>query len=156
MEEARGFLQGCLERLSILWYIVSIMVYSLQENALMGYAPKPLEEYDLLSVVMIRLGEVPLLDDGSVDGGELEKNVIGMLEVLLKGELSAGQRKSILVRRRCGPRSDGPTLSFRQNFSLHSKNAGNFACFYMNGRGIMTFRASFRRMQEREPKERHP
>ena len=76
----------------------TITSYSMKENHLVGHVVKNPEEYDLLSVVMIRLGDVPQRKDGSIDEEELDKNVIGMLEVLLKGDFSAEQRKDILEK----------------------------------------------------------
>ena len=76
----------------------SITAYSMKEKQLVGHVVKAPEEYDLLSVVMICLDDIPQSEDGSVDEAELDKNVIGMLEVLLKGDLSATQRKDILEK----------------------------------------------------------
>ncbi len=74
----------------------TITAYAMKEQQLIGQVVKAPEEYDLLSVVMIRLGDVPLHDDGSINEAELDQNVIGMLEILLKGDFSAEQRKGIL------------------------------------------------------------
>ena len=63
---------------------------------MVGHVVKNPEEYDLLSVIMIRLGDVPQNQDGSINEAELDQNVIGMLEILLKGDFSAEQRKGIL------------------------------------------------------------
>ena len=76
----------------------TITAYSMREQQLVGHVVKNPEEYDLLSVVMIRLGDVPQNQDGSIDEAELDQNVIGMLEVLLKGDFSAEQRKGVLEK----------------------------------------------------------
>lgn len=74
----------------------TITAYSMREQQLVGHVVKNPEEYDLLSVIMIRLGDVPQNQDGSINEAALDQNVIGMLEILLKGDFSAEQRKGIL------------------------------------------------------------
>ncbi len=65
----------------------TITAYAMHERAMVGGAQRNQEEYDLLCVVMICLG----------DGEDTpEKGVLGMLEVLLKGSLTADQRKNLL------------------------------------------------------------
>ncbi len=77
----------------------TITTYSMKETQVIGNVVKDSDEYDLLSIVMIRLGDAPKINDGVVAEDELDQNVIGMLEVLLKGHLSAEQRKDILEQR---------------------------------------------------------
>lgn len=74
----------------------TITAYAMKEQQLVGHVIKDPEEYDLLSVIMIRLGDVPLHDNSSINEAKLDQNVIGMLEILLKGGSSAKQRKGIL------------------------------------------------------------
>lgn len=76
----------------------TITTYSMKETQVIGEVVKDPDEYDLLSIVMIRLGDVPQLSDGTVVEDELNQNVIGMLEVLLKGQLTAAQRLDILEK----------------------------------------------------------
>ncbi len=76
----------------------TITAYSMKETHLVGKVVKNPDEYDMLSVVMIRLSDIPKRKDGSVDEENLDNNVIGMLEVLLKGDLTAMQRKGILEK----------------------------------------------------------
>lgn len=74
----------------------TITAYAMKEQQLVGQVVKSPEEYDLLSVIMIHLGDVPQDADGRINEAELDPNVIGMLEILLKGDFSAEQRKGIL------------------------------------------------------------
>ncbi len=76
----------------------TITTYSMKETQVIGEVVKDPDEYDLLSIVMIRLGDVPQLSDGTVVEDALNQNVIGMLEVLLKGQLTAAQRLDILEK----------------------------------------------------------
>ena len=65
----------------------TITAYAMKELPMVGSVSRKPEEYDLLSVVMICLGDV---EDAPENG------LLGMLEVLLKGQWTAAQRKNFL------------------------------------------------------------
>ncbi len=51
----------------------TITAYAMKEQQLVGHVIKDPEEYDLLSVIMIRLGDVPLHDNSSINEAKIDQ-----------------------------------------------------------------------------------
>ena len=68
-------------------YRNTITQYSIQEKQLVGHAEESVKNYDLMSAVMIRLGDE---NDANYSG------LLKFLEVLLSAEKTAAEKKSIL------------------------------------------------------------
>lgn len=65
----------------------TIMRYSVKEDSMVGYAPENVENYDLLNVIMICLGE---------SDSENYNGLLKLLKVLLSDHIKASEKKKIL------------------------------------------------------------
>ncbi len=69
----------------------TITKYEITEKNVLGKANEPVENYDLMTAIMICLKSSPDQDDGA-------KNVIDLLTTLLSTEISSSEKKKIIER----------------------------------------------------------
>jgi len=86
LKKGRFFVPGMIE------YINTITRYHMTEENLVGHVKEPVENYDLIDIVMICLG------GGDTQSEENYSGVLKLLDVLFSAETGADEKRRILQR----------------------------------------------------------